>query len=101
MNIVEKTIYSPSLIIRAYMFEKDYYKLLGLNDDEQAPQIVLFVIKNKQIKSVKFILRTEVRNYKPFDDEYYLDRIRDAENVIIDYNLAPAQKLVNTFNNKF
>lgn len=101
MNITERTIYNPSLILKAYMFERDYYKLLGLNDNEQAPQIVLFIIKDKQIKSVKLIPRTLVRNYKPFDDEYYLDRIRDTENVITDYNLAPAQKLVNVFNNKF
>nr|DAH26753.1 MAG TPA: hypothetical protein [Caudoviricetes sp.] len=90
MDITEKTIYSPSLIIKAYMFEKDYYKLLGLNNDEKAPQIVLFVIRNKQIKSVKFIPRTKVRNYKPFDNEYYLDRVRDTEYIIADYNLAPA-----------
>lgn len=101
MDITERTIYSPSLILKAYMFEKDYYKLLGLNDDEQAPQIVLFIIKDKQIKSVKLILRTLVRNYKPFDDEYYLDRIRDTGNVVTDYNLAPAQKLVNLFNGIF
>lgn len=34
MNIIERTIYNPSLILKAYMFEKEYYKLLGLNDDE-------------------------------------------------------------------
>lgn len=83
------------------MFEKNYYKLLGLNDDEQAPQIVLFIIEDKQIKSVKFIPRTFVRNYKPLDNEYYLDRVRDTGNVITDYNLAPALKLVNIFNNIF
>lgn len=97
MNIIKETIYNPSLILKAYMFEKNYYKLLGLNDNEQAPQVVLFIIENKQIKSVKFIPRTFVRNYKPFDNEYYLDRIRDTEDVIMDYNLAPAQKLVNIF----
>lgn len=101
MNITERTIYNPSLILKAYMFEKDYYKLLGLDDGEQAPQIMLFVIKNKQIKSVKFIPRTSVHNYKPFNNEYYLDRIRDTEDVIMDYNLAPVQKLVNMFNNIF
>ena len=58
-------------------------------------------IDNKQIKSVKFIPRTLVCNYKPSNNEYYLDRIRDTEDVITDYNLAPAQKLVNMFNNIF
>lgn len=101
MSITERTIYNPSLILKAYMFEKDYYKLLGLNDDEQAHQIVLFIIEDKQIKSVKFIPRTSVYNYKPFDNEYYLDRVRDSGDVITDYNLAPVQKLVNVFNNIF
>ena len=101
MDIIEKTIYNPILILKAYMFEKDYYKLLGLDDNEQAPRIVLFIIEDKQIKSVKFIPRTSVRNYKPFNNEYYLDRIRDTEDIITDYNLAPVQKLVNIFNNRF
>jgi hypothetical protein len=101
MNIIERTIYKPSLILEAYMFEKKYYKLLGLNDDEQAPQVVLFIIEDKQIKSVKFVPRTLVCSYKPLDNEYYLDMVRDTGDVITDYNLAPAQKLVNTFNNIF
>lgn len=101
MSITERTIYNPSLILEAYSFEKTYYKLLGLNDDEQAPQIILFIIEDKQIKSVKFIPRTLVCSYKPSNNEYYLDRVRDTEDVITDYNLAPAQKLVNMFNNIF
>ena len=101
MDIIERTIYNPILILKAYMFEKNYYKLLGLDNDEQAPQIVLFIIEDKQLKSVKFISRTSVHNYKPFNNEYYLDRIRDTEDVITDYNLAPVQKLVNMFNNIF
>ena len=101
MSILERTIYKPSLILEAYRFEENYYKLLGLNDDEQAPQIVLFIIEDKQIKSVKFIPRTLVCNYEPLNNEYYLDRVRDTEDVITDYNLAPAQKSVNLFNGKF
>lgn len=101
MDIIEKTIYNPNLIIKAYTFEKNWYTLLGLDEDEQAPQIMLFVIKNKQIKSVKFIPRTLVCNYKPSNNEYYLDRIRDTEDVITDYNLAPIQKLINVFNHIF
>ena len=101
MSITERTIYNPSLILKAYGFEKDYYKLLGLDKDEQAPQIILFVIEDKQIKSVKFIPRTIVDKYNPSDNEYYLDRIRDTRDVVTDYNLAPAQKLVNLFNEVF
>ena len=101
MDTDKRTIYNPSLILQAYSFEKNYYKLLGLNDDEQAPQVVLFIIKDKQFKSVKFIPRPLVCDYKPLNNEYYLDRIRDTEDVIIDYNLEPAQKLVNRFNNIF
>ena len=55
MDITERTIYNPSLILMAYSFEENYYKLLGLDEDEQAPQIILFVIEDKQIKSVKFM----------------------------------------------
>ena len=101
MDIIERTIYNPRLILIAYSFEENYYKLLGLDEDEQAPQIILFVINNKQIKSVKFIPRTLVCNYKPSNNEYYLDMVRDTGDVITDYNLAPAQKLVNMFNNIF
>lgn len=101
MSITERTIYSPSLILKAYAFEKDFYKLLGLDEDEQALQIILFIIEDKQIKSVKLIPRALVSNYKPFDNEYYLDRVRDSEDIITDYNLAPAQKLVNLFNGIF
>lgn len=101
MSITERIIYNPILILKAYAFEKDFYKLLELDEDEQAPQIILFVIEGKQIKSVKFIPRTLVSTYKPFDNEYYLDRIRDSEDVITDYKLAPAQKLVNLFNGIF
>lgn len=100
-KITEGTIYNPRLILKAYAFEENYYKLLGLNKDEQAPQIVLFVIEDKQIKSVKFIPRTLVCNYKPFNNEYYLNRIRDTEDVITDYNLAPVYKLVNLFKGIF
>ena len=46
MDIIKRTIYNPRLILEAYSFEKNYYKLLGLNDDEQAPQIILFIIAN-------------------------------------------------------
>lgn len=101
MSITERTIYNPTLILKAYAFEKDFYKLLELDEDEQTPQIILFVIEGKQIKSVKFIPRTLVSNYKPSDNDYYLDRIRDSGDVIIGYNLAPAQKLVNLFNGIF
>lgn len=101
MSITEKTIYNPNLILKAFTFEQNWYKLLGLDEMEQAPQIMLFVIEDKQIKSVKFIPRTIVNKYKPFENEYYLDRVRDSGDIITDYNLAPAQKLVNLFNGVF
>lgn len=34
MSITERTIYNPSLILKAYDFEKDFYKFLGLDEDE-------------------------------------------------------------------
>ena len=51
MNIIKRTIYNPSLILKAYMFEKNYYKLLGLNDNEQAPQVVLLYLNLESLYS--------------------------------------------------
>lgn len=99
INITEKTIYDPKLILEAHAIEEKWYKSLELTDDEQAPQVMLFIIENNQIKSSRLIQRGLVGEYEPYDNEYYLDRTRDTGDVVTDYNLAPAQKLVNTFNN--
>ncbi len=49
INITEKTIYDPKLILEAHAIEKKWYKSLELSDDEQAPQVMLFIIENNQI----------------------------------------------------
>lgn len=101
MNITERTIYNPTLILKAYAFKRNWYRNLGLTNNEQAPQVMLFIIEEKRIKALRLIPRTLISNYKPSSNEYYLDRIRDSEDIITDYNLAPAQKLVNLFNEIF
>lgn len=92
------TIYRPTIILSAYNMERNWYKSLGLNEYEQANSVMLFIIKEGEIKSTKLVKRALIINYKPCDNEYYLDRVRDTENVIIDYNLEPVQKLVNMYN---
>ena len=99
MSITEETIYNPTLIIAVYNIERKWYKLLGLNNGERANKVMLFIIKDNEIKSTKLIERKSVTNYKPHRYEYYLDRVRDTGDVIIDYNLEPVQKLVNLYNN--
>lgn len=97
-NIVSKTIYRPTLILSAYNIEQNWYKSLGLNDNEQANRVMLFIIKDGEIKSTKLLKRALITNYKPCNNEYYLDGVRDTEDIITDYNLAPVQKLVNIYN---
>ena len=98
---MNKTIYNPILILLAWNTEKKWYKSLGLNDDEQAEEVMVFIIENNKIKSTKLIKRALVTKYEPCNNEYYLDRIRDTESIITDYNLEPVQKLVNTYNKPY
>ena len=97
-KITDKTIYNIRLILTAYNIERSWYKSLGLNDDEQADRIMLFIIKDDEIKSTKLVKRRLVSKYKPCNNEYYLDMVRDTGDVVIDYNLEPAQKLVDLYN---
>lgn len=92
------TIYRPTIILSTYNIERNWYKSLGLNEDEQANKVMLFVIKDGKIKSTKLVKRALIINYKPRNNEYYLDRVRDTGDVITDYNLEPVQKLVNMYN---
>lgn len=92
------TIYKPTIILLAYNIERNWYKSLGLNEDEQTDKVMLFVIKDGEIKSTKLVKRARITNYNPCNNEYYLDRVRDTGDVVIDYNLEPVQKLVNMYN---
>ena len=42
--------------------------------------------------------RKDVYTYKPEENEYYLDMVRDSGDVFTDYNLEPVQKLVDRWN---
>lgn len=95
---MNKTIYRPTIILSAYNIEQNWYKSLGLNEDKQANKVMLFAIKDGEIKSTKLVKRALIINYKPCSNEYYLDRVRDTEDVVTDYNLEPVQKLVNMYN---
>lgn len=95
-------IYKPSLIYAAYKLEQQWLKSLGLGQDEQAPEIMLFVINNPEegIEDTKLVKREDVYTYTPEQNEYYLDMTRDSGDVITDYNLEPAAKLVDSWNLK-
>lgn len=95
-------IYKPSLIYAAYKLEQQWLKSLGLGQDEQAPEIMLFVINNPEegIEDTKLVKRQDVYTYTPEQNEYYLDMTRDSGDVITDYNLEPAAKLVDSWNLK-
>ena len=97
-----EAIYKPSLIYAAYKLEQQWLKSLGLGQDEQAPEIMLFVINNPEegIEDTKLVKREDVYTYTPEQNEYYLDMTRDSGDVITDYNLEPAAKLVDSWNLK-
>lgn len=96
-----ESIYKPKLILQAYELEAKWYKSLGLPLTDQADEIMLFIIENDEIKDTKLVDRKTFKDYKPQDNEYYLDRVRDSGDVLIDYNLEPAQKLVDLWNDTF
>ena len=95
--ITENTIYNPLLIMEAYATENKWIKSLRLTDD-RPEHVMLFIIENKSINGIKLISRKLIKRYMPKANEYYLDRVRDTEEGVIDYNLSPVQKLVNLYN---
>ncbi len=95
--ITENTIYNPLLIMEAYTTENKWIKSLKLTNG--APKhVMLFIIKNKSINGIKLISRKLIKKYMPKANEYYLDRVRATEDVVVDYNLSPVQKLVKLYN---
>ena len=90
-------IYNPGLILQAYKKEQEWLNSLNL-DDELAPEVMLFIIEDKEIKDTKLVKREDVYTYQPNENEYYLDRTRDSGDIITDYNLEPVQKLVDRWN---
>lgn len=94
---MNETIYRPTLILSAYNIERNWYKSLREPNDK----VMLFIIEDGIIKSTKLIKSSLIIKYKPCNNEYYLDRVRDTEDVVTDYNLKPVQKLVNMYNGIF
>lgn len=90
-----KGIYNPSTIMKAYKLEQSWLNSLELGEDEQAPQIMLFVSDDgKNIKNTKLVDRSDIETYKPADNEYFLDMTRDSGDIITDFNLEPVSKLM-------
>lgn len=88
-------IYKPRLILKAYKMQQEWSKQF---DDDYPPQIMLFVIEEDEIKDTKLVDKKDFYSYVPNSNEYYLERIRDTEDVLTDYNLEPAQRLVDLWN---
>lgn len=97
-NNMKETIYKPSLILHAKQLEDSWLNSLNLQEDELPDKIMLFVIEDNKLKNTKLVDKSTFKEYKPQDNEYYLDMIRDSGQVLVDYNLSPAQKLVNLWN---
>ena len=97
-NNMKETIYKPSLILNAKQLEDSWLNSLNLQEDELPDKIMLFVIEDNKLKNTKLVDKSTFKEYKPQDNEYYLDMIRDSGQVLVDYNLSPAQKLVNLWN---
>lgn len=97
-NNMKETIYKPSLILHAKQLEDSWLNSLNLQEDELPDKIMLFVIEDNKLKNTKLVDKNTFKEYKPQDNEYYLDMIRDSGQVLVDYNLSPAQKLVNLWN---
>ena len=95
---VDKNIYKPSLILKAYSIEHAWYKEAGKGEDEKLPEIMLFIIEDGEIKGTKKVKREDVYTYKGAENEYYLRRVRDTEDIITDYNLEHVQHLVDDWN---
>ena len=93
-----KHIYKPSTILKALDIERNWYKEIGLGEDEKAPQVMFFIVDNDEIKDTKLVNREDVYTYQPQDNEYYLDRVRDTEDDLTDYNLSHVQKMVDLWN---
>ena len=93
-----KNVYKPSTILKALDIERNWYKEIGLGEDEKAPQVMFFIIDNDEIKDTKLVDRQDVYTYKPQANEYYLDRTRDSGFDITDYNLSHVQKMVDSWN---
>lgn len=100
---IEKHTYAPELtkLIYSNGVSIALNNLIKNTKDLNAAIKMLFIIKDNKIKSTKLIERKSVINYKPHRHEYYLDRVGDTGDEIIDYNLEPAQKLVNVYNNLY
>jgi serine protease inhibitor len=85
-------------MLKALDIERNWYKEIGLGEDEKAPQVMFFIIDNDEIKDTKLVDRQDVYTYKPQANEYYLDRTRDSGFDLTDYNLSHVQKMVDSWN---
>ena len=96
-----ETIYKPNLIIKAKQLEDSWINSLGLKGTEHPDKMMFFIIEDNEIKNTKLVDKKTFKDYKPQDNEYYLEMIRDRGDVVMDYNLSPVSKLVDLWNGSF
>lgn len=91
-------IYKISTIGKALQMEKEFLDSVETVDG-QADSIMSFIIPDGEtIEKTILTKRDKIKDYKPQENEYYLDMVRDTGWWTTDYNLAPMQKLVNRWN---
>lgn len=91
-------IYNISTIGKALQIEKEFLDSVETVDGK-ADSIMSFIIPDgKTIEKTILTKRDKVKEYKPQENEYFLDMVRDTGWWTTDYNLAPMQKLVNRWN---
>lgn len=93
-------IYDLKLIKDALNKEKEYFKSIGLGENELAPEIMVFTVSDdeKQIIDTKLVPRKEFYDYIGNYNEYVLDMIRDTGWWDIDYQLQPVADKVEYWN---
>ena len=91
-------IYNLSTIGKALQMEKEFLDSVETVDG-RADSIMSFIIPDgKTIEKTILTKRDKVKEYKPQENEYFLDMVRDTGWWTTDYNLAPMQTLVNRWN---
>ena len=93
-----KNIFKLTTILKALQTEKAWYKSLGLQDDEQAEKIMLFIVSDDEnIIDTKLVNRNTFKNYKANNNEYFLNMTRDSGYWETDYILTDANYLVELY----
>ena len=94
----KENIYKLSTIGKALELEKEYLEDVETVDG-RAENLVTFIIPDgENIERTNFVKRNGVENYKPQENEYILDMVRDTGWWTTDYNLIPMKDYIDRLN---